>query len=55
MWKDDKVSENKTKSRFIEPRLDLASSLMEKESGEHVGPLSLPRQRLYDKFPFDST
>ena len=35
------VSENQTKSKFIEPRLDLTSSLMEKESGEHVGPLSL--------------
>ena len=46
------VSENQTKLRFIEPRLHLTSSLMEKESGEHVGPLSLPR--LYGKFPFDS-
>ena len=49
------VSENQTKSRFIEPKLDLTSYLMEKESGEHVGPLlSLPRPRLYGKFPFDS-
>ena len=41
------VSENQTKSRFIESRLDLTSSLMEKESGEHVGPLSLPTTRLF--------
>ena len=27
------VNENQTKSRFIEPRLDLINSLMEKEGG----------------------
>ena len=41
------VSENQTKSRFIESRLDLTSSRMEKERGEHVGPLSLPRKYFF--------
>ena len=32
------IGENQTKSRLIEPRLDLIGSLMEKESGRHEGP-----------------
>ena len=48
------VSENLTKSKFIYPILVLISSLMEKESGDHVCLLSLPRPILYGKFPFDS-
>ena len=38
VWKGDVIGENQTKSRFIEPRLDLIGSLMEKESGRHEAP-----------------
>lgn len=43
------VGENQTKSRFMEHRLDLIGSLMEKESWGHVELLSLPRSNPYDK------
>ena len=48
------VSENQTKSRFIEPILDLIGSLMEKEGGSDMGSLSLPRPSPYGKSLFIS-
>ena len=48
------VSENQTKSRFIEPRLDLIGSVMEEEGVSDVGPLSLTRLSPYGKSLFIS-
>ena len=43
------VSENQTKSRFIEPGLDLNDFLMEKENRSDVGSPTLPSPSPYGK------
>ena len=53
--KDDMVSDNQTKSRFIEPRLDWINSLMEKEGGRHVEPTLLTRNNSSWQVSFNIT
>ena len=49
------VSENQTKSRFIEPRLDFINSLMEKEGGRHVEPNLLTKNSSSWRVSFNIT
>ena len=49
------VSENQTKSRFIEPRLDLINSLIEKEGERHVEPTLLTKNNSSWQVSFNIT